>query len=123
MLLRNLVAPATAAWMVSSMKIGLALIAFTYRRRDLQRETSSGDRRCRTSSAAWCEWAQRRGCLLPLQNLPAKLLNTLGTYPQRVILIDGQRLAKWMIEHGVGVRLNRAIEFKQLDENFFEEED
>jgi restriction system protein len=42
---------------------------------------------------------------------------------QRVILIDGQRLAELMIEHGVGVRLNRAIEFKQIDEKFFDEED
>ena len=32
-------------------------------------------------------------------------------------------LAELMIEHGVGVRLSRAIEFKQLDENFFDEED
>ena len=41
----------------------------------------------------------------------------------RVILIDGQRLGEFMIEHGVGVRLNRAIEFKEIDENFFDEED
>ncbi len=42
---------------------------------------------------------------------------------QRVILVDGQRLAELMIEHGVGVRLNRAVEFKQIDENYFDEED
>jgi restriction system protein len=42
---------------------------------------------------------------------------------QRVILIDGQRLTELMIEHGVGVRLSRAIEFERLDENFFDEED
>ena len=42
---------------------------------------------------------------------------------QRVILIDGQRLAELMIEHNVGVRLNRAVEFKQIDENYFDEED
>jgi restriction system protein len=42
---------------------------------------------------------------------------------QRVILIDGQRLAELMIEHNVGVRLNRAVEFKEIDENFFDEED
>ncbi|TPL76252.1 restriction endonuclease [Mesorhizobium sp. B2-3-13] len=41
---------------------------------------------------------------------------------QRVILIDGQRLADLMIEHGVGVRLSRALEFKRLDEDFFAEE-
>jgi restriction system protein len=41
---------------------------------------------------------------------------------QRIILIDGSRLTELMIEHGVGVRLSRAIEFKRLDENFFDEE-
>jgi restriction system protein len=42
---------------------------------------------------------------------------------ERGILIDGRRLAELMIEHGVGVRLNRAIEFKKLDEDYFDEED
>lgn len=42
---------------------------------------------------------------------------------ERVILIDGRRLAELMIEHGVGVRLNRAMEFKKLDEDYFDEED
>jgi len=42
---------------------------------------------------------------------------------QRVILIDGMRLTELMIEHNVGVRLNRAIEFKRIDEDFFAEDD
>ncbi|MCZ7854940.1 restriction endonuclease [Agrobacterium salinitolerans] len=41
---------------------------------------------------------------------------------QRVILIDGQELADLMIEHGVGVRSYRTVEFKRLDEDFFGEE-
>lgn len=41
---------------------------------------------------------------------------------QRVILIDGRQLADLMAEHGVGVRVSRAIEFKRLDEDFFSEE-
>lgn len=41
---------------------------------------------------------------------------------QRVILIDGQELADLMIEHGVGVRNYRKVEFKRLDEDFFGEE-
>ncbi|WP_095202896.1 restriction endonuclease [Mesorhizobium carmichaelinearum] len=41
---------------------------------------------------------------------------------QRIILIDGKHLADLMIEHGVGVRVSRAIEFKRLDEDFFSEE-
>ncbi len=42
---------------------------------------------------------------------------------ERVILIDGRRLAELMIEYGVGVRLNRAIEFKKIDEDYFDEEE
>jgi len=42
---------------------------------------------------------------------------------QRIILLDGQILADLMIEHGVGVRTSRAIEFKRLDEDFFSEDD
>ncbi len=42
---------------------------------------------------------------------------------QRVILIDGERLTELMIEHNVGVRLTRAVEFKRIDEDFFSEEE
>ena len=42
---------------------------------------------------------------------------------QRVILIDGQRLADLMIEHNVGVRVSRTVEFKRVDEDFFTEEE
>lgn len=42
--------------------------------------------------------------------------------PQRVILIDGRRLTELMIEHGVGVRSSRVLEFKRIDEDFFVEE-
>lgn len=42
--------------------------------------------------------------------------------PQRIILIDGQRLTELMVEHDVGVRLSRAIAIKRLDEDFFADE-
>lgn len=42
---------------------------------------------------------------------------------QRVVLLDGNDLTGLMIEHNVGVRISRAIEFKRLDEDFFAEPD
>lgn len=42
--------------------------------------------------------------------------------PHRVVLIDGKRLADLMIEHRVGVRTNRVLEFGRLDEDFFSED-
>lgn len=41
--------------------------------------------------------------------------------PQKVILIDGQRLAALMIEHGVGVSTARTIAIKRIDSDYFEE--
>jgi restriction system protein len=42
--------------------------------------------------------------------------------PQRVVLIDGERLTELMVEHDVGVRLSRAVAIKRMDEDFFSEE-
>lgn len=38
---------------------------------------------------------------------------------QRVELIDGQRLARLMIDHKVGVRVERTFVVPEIDENFF----
>ncbi|MEM7602385.1 MAG: restriction endonuclease, partial [Verrucomicrobiota bacterium] len=43
------------------------------------------------------------------------------TVPQKVILIDGQRLAELMIEHNVGVSTENTIEIKQIDSDYFED--
>ncbi|MGF1501472.1 MAG: restriction endonuclease [Paracoccaceae bacterium] len=41
---------------------------------------------------------------------------------QRVVLIDGARLTRLMIAHGVGVRPVEAITLSEIDENFFAED-
>jgi restriction system protein len=41
--------------------------------------------------------------------------------PNRIILIDGTRLANLMVQHGVGVRVRAVYEVKGIDEEFFEE--
>lgn len=38
---------------------------------------------------------------------------------QRVVLIDGARLARLMIRHGVGVRVREVYEVKGVDEDYF----
>src|SRR5713101_951139 len=39
----------------------------------------------------------------------------------KVILIDGRRLAELMIEHGIGVAEEHAYHVKKIDSNYFEE--
>jgi len=36
------------------------------------------------------------------------------------VLIDGKTLARYMYEHGVGVRTKRALDLKRVDEAYFE---
>ena len=43
--------------------------------------------------------------------------------PREPLCYLRQRLADLMIEHNVGVRVSRALEFKRLDEDFFAEDD
>lgn len=38
----------------------------------------------------------------------------------RVVLIDGERLARLMIHYGVGVQVERTVEIVKIDEDFFE---
>jgi restriction system protein len=37
----------------------------------------------------------------------------------KVILIEGQQLATLMIEHNVGISIQKTYEIKQIDENYF----
>lgn len=40
---------------------------------------------------------------------------------QKIVLIDGPRLASLMIEHGIGVSTTRTIALKRIDSDYFEE--
>lgn len=64
-----------------------------------------------------------KGVFVTTSTFSAQAREFVKHLSQRVILIDGVSLADLMIEHGVGVRTSRSIEFKRLDEDFFAEED
>jgi restriction system protein len=41
---------------------------------------------------------------------------------QKIVLIDGARLAELMIDHDLGVTVKETFKLKKLDEDFFDEE-
>jgi restriction system protein len=41
--------------------------------------------------------------------------------PQKIVLIDGEKLAQLMVQYGVGVRVDRNIVIKKVDLDYFEE--
>lgn len=63
-----------------------------------------------------------KGVFVTTSTFSQQAIEFASRIPQRVILIDGKRLTELMVEHGVGVRSSRVLEFKRLDEDFFSEE-
>jgi restriction system protein len=63
-----------------------------------------------------------KGVFVTTSTFSLQAVEFAGRIPQRVVLIDGRRLTELMIEHGVGVRSSRVLEFKRIDEDFFSEE-
>ena len=64
-----------------------------------------------------------KGVFVTTSTFSTQAIEFVKHLSQRVILIDGQRLADLMIEHNVGVRVSRSIDFKRVDEDFFSEDD
>ncbi len=64
-----------------------------------------------------------KGIFVTTSGFSAQALDYAKHLPQRVVLIDGRRLADLMIEHDVGVRRTRRLDFKRVDEDFFVDED
>jgi restriction system protein len=63
-----------------------------------------------------------KGVFVTTSSFSAPAVDFARGLQQRVILIDGARLTELMMEFGVGVRVNRTVEVKRLDEDFFSEE-
>ena len=63
-----------------------------------------------------------KGVFVTTSSFSAQASEFASRVPQRIILIDGRRLTELMVTYNVGVRSNRVVEFKRLDEDFFTEE-
>jgi restriction system protein len=61
-----------------------------------------------------------RGVFLTTSSFTTGAVETARTVSARVVLIDGDRLAELMIDHGVGVQEQRVTTLHRIDEDFFE---
>lgn len=62
-----------------------------------------------------------KGVFVTTSSFSKGAIDYVRNLPQRVILIDGERLTALMIEHSVGTRLHSRIDIQRLDEDFFGE--
>ncbi len=64
----------------------------------------------------------RKGVFITTSSFSKEAIEYAGLIETKIILIDGDRLADLMIEHGVGVTTANIYEIKKMDLDFFAEE-
>ncbi len=62
-----------------------------------------------------------KGIFITTSDFTSQAREFVKNLPQRVILIDGDRLAELMIEHNIGVSRSVSYEIKRIDSDYFEE--
>lgn len=62
-----------------------------------------------------------KGVFITTSSFSSGAIEFAEQVPQKIILIDGEKLAKLMIQYGVGVRIERTVEIKRIDLDYFEE--
>lgn len=62
-----------------------------------------------------------KGVFITTSDFAASAIEYAKSVQQKVILMNGQRLAELMIEHGIGVSTIRNIAIKRIDSDYFEE--
>ncbi|BCX16999.1 MAG: restriction endonuclease [Geminicoccaceae bacterium] len=70
-------------------------------------------------SGALAQRGATRGVFITTSRFTDDALRTAERLPQRIVLIDGDRLAQLMIRHDVGVRIAETLHIKKIDEDFF----
>ena len=48
--------------------------------------------------------------------------NYVARSPKRIVLIDGEELARLMVQHNVGVRTCDRFEIKRIDQDYFDQD-
>jgi restriction system protein len=66
----------------------------------------------------------RKGVILTTSTFSSEAVNFVEKIEgKKVVLIDGERLAELMLEHGVGVATTQTYELKEVSNDFFDEDE
>ena len=61
-----------------------------------------------------------KGVFVPTSAFTQAAREYVARSPKRIVLIDGDELARLMVKHDIGVRLNMRYEVKRIDEGYFD---
>lgn len=73
-------------------------------------------------SGALAQRGATRGVFITTSRFTDEARATAARLPQRIVLIDGEELARLLIRHDVGVRIAESFHIKKIDEDYFLEE-
>ena len=63
-----------------------------------------------------------KGVFITTSKFPSNTEDILKKTPKNIILIDGPTLAKLMIEHNIGISVEKTYHIKKIDSDYFPEE-
>ena len=73
-------------------------------------------------AGALAEHRAKKGVFITTSSFTKEALASATKHDARIVLIDGEKLATLMIDHGLGVTLEASYEIKRIDSDYFAEE-
>jgi len=64
----------------------------------------------------------KKGVFITTSSFTKEAIDYISMIDSRIILIDGEYLAKLMIEHNIGVTKIRSFDLKRIDSDYFIED-
>lgn len=104
---------------INEDRLGLDVIYLQAKR--YQASSSIGRKEIQSFVGALAGQQANKGVFITTSDFTQTAADYAATVTQKVILIDGQRLAQLMIEHNIGVSTIRTVSLKRLDSDYFED--
>jgi restriction system protein len=104
---------------INEDRLGLDVIYVQAKR--YQESSTIGRKEIQSFVGALAGKQANKGVFITTSDFTITAKEYAGNVPQKVILINGDRLANLMIEHDIGVSTTRTIAVKRIDSDYFEE--
>jgi restriction system protein len=63
-----------------------------------------------------------KGVFVTTSSFSKQAIEYAKRVPQKIVLIDGEELTKLLVQYGVGVRVERTVDIKRIDTDYFSED-
>ncbi len=73
-------------------------------------------------AGALAEHRARKGVFITTSTFTKEAVSSATKHDARIVLIDGEKLATLMIDHGLGVTLQASYDVKRIDSDYFADE-